>query len=94
MRQRSFWRFIRVLLFFLVFLSIVRVTEAQETRVSRRKIEREHAKKEKESRKAYEQAVKQHRKNQSANTKAMMKQSKKMAPKKTPVKPASGKKCK
>ncbi len=61
---------------------------------SQRKIEREKERKEKEKRKKYEMAVKQHEKNQSATTRSMMKETKKESPKNTPLKPASGKKCK
>ena len=61
---------------------------------SRRRIEKEKARKDKEARKKYEQAIKQHEKNQSAMTRSMMKQTKKESPKNTPLKKSSGKKCK
>lgn len=61
---------------------------------SQRKIDKESARKAKESKKNYDKLVKQHAKNQSAATRAMMKKAKKESPKNTPLKPASGKKCK
>ncbi|MCX6244784.1 MAG: hypothetical protein NTU98_08770 [Bacteroidetes bacterium] len=65
-----------------------------ERSVSERKIEKERKKKEKKAQKEYDQAVKHHMDQQSKNTKAMMKESKKKTPKNTPLKPASGTKCK
>ena len=61
---------------------------------SQRRIEKEKARKDKESRKQYDKAIKQHMKNQSAATRSMMKQTKKDSPKNTPLKPSSRKKCK
>ena len=65
-----------------------------ERSVSERKIEKDRKKKEKKARKEYEQAIKHHMDQQSKTTKAMMKESKKGTPKNTPLKPASGTKCK
>ncbi len=67
---------------------------SQQKNISQRKIEKEKARKDKESRKKYEEAIKQHEKNQSAATRSMMKQTKKESPKNTPLKKSSGKKCK
>jgi hypothetical protein len=61
---------------------------------SQRRIEKEKARKDKESKKQYDKAIKQHMKNQSAATRSMMKQTKKDSPKNTPLKPSSRKKCK
>jgi len=62
--------------------------------ISQRKIEKERERKDKESRKKYDQAIKQHEKNQSAATRSMMKETKKESPKNTPLKKSNGKKCK
>ena len=61
---------------------------------SQRRIEKEQARKDKESKKQYDKAIKQHMKNQSAETRSMMKQTRKDSPKNTPLKPSSRKKCK
>ena len=58
----------------------------QEAKVNQKKIDRNRAKKEKESRKEYEKAVKRHNDNQSKQTKAMMKKAKKDSKKNTPLK--------
>jgi len=65
-----------------------------ERKISERKLEKERKKKEKKAQKEYEQAVKHHMDQQSKSTKAMMKESKKGSSKSTPLKPASGTKCK
>jgi hypothetical protein len=67
---------------------------SQETKVSKRKIERQQMKNQKKAQKEYDAAVKQHNKNQSKETRAMMKRAKKDSRKDMPVKPAKGKKCK
>lgn len=61
---------------------------------SKRRIEKEKARKDKEERKKYEQAVKRHKKIQSAATRSMMKKTKNESPDNTPLKRSSGKKCK
>ena len=61
---------------------------------SQRKIERNRAKKDKQSKKNYQKLVKMHMKNQSAQTRAMMKKSNKEKPKNTPLTPSKGKRCK
>lgn len=94
MRQGSIGTYIKILLFSLLVFLFVSVTDGQESKVSRRKIEREKAKKERQALKDYNRALKQHQKNQTSNTKVMMKRARKDAPKTTPLKPASGKKCK
>jgi UPF0716 family protein affecting phage T7 exclusion len=58
------------------------------------KAEKEKTRKDKEAQKKYEQAVKRHMKKQSKTTQSMMKKTKKETPKNTPLKHASGKKCK
>jgi len=59
-----------------------------------RKAEKEKTRKDKEAQKKYEQAVKRHMKSQSNTTRSMMKETKNNSPKNTPLKRASGKKCK
>jgi hypothetical protein len=67
---------------------------SQQKNISQRRIEKEKARKDKESRKQYEQAIRQHEKNQSSTTRSMMKETKKESSKNTPLKKSSGKKCK
>ena len=85
-------------LFILVFSVMIgfSVSEgtAQEAKVSKRKIEREHRRKEKLAEKNYKKAKKDHVKMQSEGTQSMMKKSRKEAKKKTPMKAPGGKKCK
>ena len=61
---------------------------------SQRKIEKDRARKDKQSKKNYDKLVKQHAKNQSAATRKLMKQAKKEQSKNTPMNPIKGKKCK
>ena len=67
---------------------------SQEKDVNKRRIEKEKERKDKESRKKYEQAILRHKKIQSAETRSMMKKTKQESPKNTPLKHSSGKKCK
>jgi len=65
-----------------------------EQQASVKRSQKEKARKDKEAQKKYEAAIKLHEKNQSATTRAMMKKTKKDSPKNTPLRKASGKKCK
>ena len=67
---------------------------SQQKDISRHRVEKEEARKNKEARKKYEEALKVHEKNQSAATRSMMKETKKESPKNTPLKRSRGKKCK
>jgi hypothetical protein len=80
--------------FLLAFPPAFSVSCSSQRPANVRKAEKEKARKDKQAHKQYEKAVKEHMKRQSDATKAMMKQTKKESPKNTPLKPASGKKCK
>ena len=82
------------LVIILFAFSIVTLTQAQDAKVSQKKIDREHRKREKEAHKEYQKILKMHEKNQSKETRAMMKRSKKDSKKNTPMHPPKGKKCK
>lgn len=84
------------LLFLAVSLTVVPCLTSckSEKQASVKRSQKDKAKKDKEAQKKYEAAIKQHEKNQSATTRAMMKKSKKDQPKNTPLRKASGKKCK
>lgn len=84
---------VRLLVLFL-FFNVASPVFSQEAKVNKHKIEREQKKKAKKAQKDYEKAVKQHRKNQSKETRSMMNKADRDAKKKSPVKPAKGKKCK
>ncbi len=58
----------------------------QEAKVNQNKIEKEREKKQKQSRRDYDQAVKRHNKMQSKSTRASMKKTKKASGKATPLK--------
>ena len=76
----------KILLFSTVIITIPLFLSMapQEVRVNQKKIEREHAKKQKQAEEAYKQAVRRHNKMQSKTTKASMKKTKKESGKTPP----------
>jgi type VI protein secretion system component VasK len=90
LRKRKFF----MILIWMVIPSFLFSFSPQEAKVNKRKIEREHERKEKKAAKEYNKAKKDHVKRQSKETQAMMKRSSKEAKKNTPMKAPGGKKCK
>jgi hypothetical protein len=84
----------KLFLFLIIALPFLFGFNPQEAKVNKRKIEREHKRKNKKAEKEYKQAKKDHQKKQSKETQAMMKKSRKESKKNTPVKPSGSKKCK
>ncbi|MFZ4521647.1 MAG: hypothetical protein ACOYNC_08075 [Bacteroidales bacterium] len=77
---------IRILSFSLIlcFMPVILFAGPQETRVNQKKIEKERAKKKKQSVDEYNKAVRRHNNMQSKTTKASMKRTKKASKKATP----------
>jgi hypothetical protein len=93
---KAFSRRLQVLLLVVLFIDLpIGLSSCSHGKdMSKRKMEKQNARKAKESQKNYEKILKQHQKNQSATTRAMMNETNKSSPKNTPLKKSSGKKCK
>ena len=89
-----FFRSVKPLVLILLFVPFLISFEPQGKAPSPKKVEKMREKNAKQAQAKYEKDVKRHMNNQSKETKAMMKKAKKDARKHSPVKPASGKKCK